>query len=218
MARNQNSDRLAHARRLMDLGCPLDLEYFQEARNSSCRTLRIKQVGAVIGSQVFEIEPLGVGCILDLEIVNDTGRPIYLRDFELELPWMDPLFCLLPDPRLRDEASQSYRFHGTKIEFPRSIVINRFVPGSTRFPKGGLVAGLVLSQGPETIPNCYKHGEILDMKFSVVDQYDNRHSATVSVYIDKSAQFSRKAPKKPHRGLFKVSQSADEAEIITVSG
>jgi hypothetical protein len=218
MSKNRDADRLAHARRLMDLGCPLDLEYFQEASYSSFRTLRIKQVGAVIGSQVFEIESLGVGCMLDLEIVNDTGRPIYLRDFELELPWIDPLFCLLPDPRLRDEESQTYRFYGTKIEFPRSIVINRFVPGSTRFPKGGLVAGLVLSRGPEAIPNRYKHGEILDVKFSVVDQYDNRHSASVSVYVDKSAQFSPKLPKKPHRRLLEVSQPGDEGKLIRAFG
>jgi hypothetical protein len=211
-------DRLTHARRLLDLGCPLDLRYFQQAGTRGSPILRIKQVGGVIESQIFESESFGVGCILNLEIVNDGGRPIYLRDFEIELPCMEPQFCLLPDPLDSNETSRGYRFAGTKIEFPRNIVINRFVPSSTRFAKGGLVAGLVLSQGPEPIPECYKHGQTLEAKFSVVDQFRDRHSESVILYVDRSAQFSRKLPKKPHRRLFEESQRGDEGRLIRVSG
>jgi hypothetical protein len=201
----------------VDLGCPLNLEYFQEAKNRGSGTLRITQVGGVIGNTIFEIEPFGIGCILDLEIVNDTGTPIYLRDFELELPWSDPLFCLLPDPRDRDEESQSYRFVGTGIEYPRSLIINRLITSATRFAKSGFVAGLVLSQSPEPFPEYYKHGQTLEAKFSIVDQFRDRHSESVTLYVDRSAQFSSKQPKKPRKRLFEVSQTKDEGKLIRVT-
>ena len=207
-------NRFAHARRLVELGCPLDLRYFQQAGTGDSPTLRINQVGGVVESQVFEIESFGVGCILNLEIVHYGGRAIYLRDFEIELPWMELQFCLLPDPTDSDETSRSYRFAGTKIEFPRSIVINRLVPSSNRFAKGGLVAGLVLSQTPEPFPEFYKHGETLSAKFSVIDQFRYRHSESVTLYVDRSAQFNPKLPKKSHRRLFEVSQPADEGKLI----
>jgi hypothetical protein len=214
MARNQNSDQLAHARRLSALGCPLDLDFFQAAQNG----LRIKQVGGVIESQIFEIESYGIGCMLNLEIVNCASRPIYLRDFEIELPWIDRPFCLLSDPRDRDETSQSYRFHGTKIEFPRNVVLNWLVPSSTRFAKGRLVAGLVLGQDPEPIPDRYKHGQSVQAMFSIVDQFRDRHSKSVILYIDRSAQFRPKRVKEPHRRLFEVSHPGDEEKLVNMNG
>ena len=187
MLKNRNAHLLAHARRLMDLGCPLNLEFFQESQDGGSRALRIKQVGGVTESRVFDIEPRGMGCALDLEIVNDTGRPIYLRDFELKFPWSNPLFCLLSDSRRCDEEPEMYRFTGTNLEYPKSLVLNWLVKSSRRLTNGGLVAGLVLYQGPLGIPEEYKHGEQLDVNFSVLDQFDAVHSAEVTLYVDRSA-------------------------------
>ena len=211
MERNQTSDQLAQARRLLALGCPLDLDFFQAAQNG----LRIKQVGGVIESQIFEIESYGIGCVVNLEIVNCASGPTYLRDFEIELPWMDRPLYLLSDPRDRDETSQSYRFHGTKIEFPRNIVLNWLAPSSTRFAKGRLVAGLVLGQDPEPIPDRYKHGQSVPATFSIVDQFRGRHSKSVILYMDRSAQFGPKLVKKPHRRLFEVSSPGDEGKLVS---
>jgi hypothetical protein len=211
MARNQNLDQMAQARQFLALGCPIDLKLFQEPQNGLC----IKQVGGIIESQIFEIESYGTGCILSVEIVNCASRPIYLRDFEIELPWMDRPFCLLSDPRDSDETSQSYRFYGTKIEFARNTVLNWRAPSSTRFAKGKLVAALVLGQDPEPIPDHYRHGHTLEAKFSIVDQFRERHSESVILYVDRSAQFRPKVPRKLRGALFEGSQPVANGKIIS---
>jgi hypothetical protein len=64
-----------------------------------------------------------------------------------------------------------------------------------------LLAGPVWGQGPQRIPDCYKHGEELRAKFSVIDQFDNWHTADVVLYVDRSAQLRPRQPKKPRRSL-----------------
>jgi hypothetical protein len=215
----KNRDEVQLAYRLKDHGCPLDLQFFQQAENGRSRSLRIRQVGGLAESRVFDLETSGAGCMLDLEIVNDLGRGIYLRGFELELPWQDDLFSWLPDPRERGKKPELYRFAGDHLEYERKIVINRLVPSFTKFRKGDLVAGLVLGQGPREIPDGYKHGEELHAKFSVIDQFDTPHSADVVLYIDRGARLLRpRRPKKARRSLFTQSRPVGEGATVAEYG
>lgn len=202
MAKNQVADQVALARRLMGLGCPLDLQFFMQADKNSSRNLRIRQFGGVTESRVFDLESFGTGYTLNLEILNHLGRAIYIRGFELDLPWRDDLFHWLPDPRERDEEHELYRFAGERLEFPREIVINHNVNRINKFSDGSLLSGLVLGEGPDGIPDCYKHGEELHAKFSVIDELDGKHAADVVLYIDRGAKLRPKPPKKPGRTLF----------------
>jgi hypothetical protein len=216
MAKNQEADQVALARRLMGLGCPLDLQFFQQAESSS-RSLRIRQFGGVMESRVFDIESHGTGYMLNLEILNGLRRAIYIRGFELELPWQDDLFHWLPDPREGDEEYDVYCFVGERLEFPREIILNHNINRINRFTDCGLLSGLALAQGPEAIPDGHKHGEELHAKFSVIDELNGKHSADVVLYVDRSARLGPKRPKKPRRGLFDRAQPTGQGATISAS-
>ena len=201
MSKNRNEGQVALAHQLMALGCPLDLQFFKQAENDSSRSLRIQQVGGVTESRVFDIESLGTGCVLDVEIVNDLGRGFYIRRFELELPWRDDLFSWLPDPRECDEKPEWYRFSGEKLGYRRDIVLNHYGQRNRKFNNGDFLTGLVLGQSPQAIPECYEHGEELHATFSVIDQFDNRHSADVVLYADRSIRLRPRRHMKPRRSL-----------------
>ena len=217
MTKNQGTDLGALACRLMSLGCPLDLQFFQQADRCSSRTLLIRQFGGVIESRVFDLESPGTGYTLNLEIVNDLGREIYIRGFELEVPWRNDLFQWLPDPRERGEEHELYRFAGDRLEFAREIVINHNMNRISKLKNGDLLSGLVLGQGPVRIPDCHKHGEELPAKFSVIDQFDDKHSADVVLYVDRSARLGSKRSKKPRRRLFDRAQPVGEGATISAS-
>ena len=178
--------------RLIAAGCPLDVEEgAQDNPHPSPRGLHIRQVNGDLLNRAFDLECGLTGFMLDLEIASDVPGLVVIRDFELDLPWEDPLFHWLPDPVESAARWAEYKFPGTQLVYPRNLVINHRTGARGKLGHGDILDGMLLGIGYESIPECFRHGTSVDRMFSIVDQFGRRHPSEVSLWIDRSVTIDR---------------------------
>ncbi|MGH9504095.1 MAG: hypothetical protein ACRD20_14685 [Terriglobales bacterium] len=87
-----NRTQLAESlRELAEAGSPVDLSVAESS------DVEINQIGEAM---LFDLPHGGTGYLLDLEFINQTSKTIYgSQPGPLRMPWEDPLFEWLPDPR-----------------------------------------------------------------------------------------------------------------------
>ena len=182
----------ALAHRMLGAGVPLELDEGASHGMYPARPgLLIYQVGGVPENTAFDLDRGGTGYILDLEITSNISRLIVIRDFRLDLPWLDARFYFLPDPADSGSSCDAYILPGTAIAYPRSNVINHRTSSRGRLRRGETLDGLLLAVGFEPIPDCFRHGGSVDSMLSIVDQFGRSHSSEVSFWIDRSVTLDR---------------------------
>lgn len=163
------------------------------------------EVGSVYGSTLFELPNGRSGYILDLEIVNQSPRTIYGSGPPvLRFPWEDSFFDWLPDPKETprrfsyfrtkrnghrervDAISDSYCFPGgAQLEYPRRQVLNRILLEHFTLTPGRPLYGLLLGIG-SAMPAELRHGQWLETTLSFCSSKHLEHTATISLWIDRS--------------------------------
>jgi len=129
----------------------------------------------------------GMGVILDLQVTSN--RAVQIQDFgDLEL---------LGRPCNVDwwasEKSNVYKFYRGP-EYPCDVVLNDRT--AVLVKPGQPLKGVLLGRSAVPIPSQYSHGFRLPLTFSILDGFDNWHSAQLFVHVDehlcsKSRQQSR---------------------------
>jgi len=202
-------DKLAKAlRKLAAAGCPVDESVADAADQGG--DLEINQIGE---SMAYEL--LG-GCtayIFDLEFINQTANNIYLSDYpKLSGHGEDPELEWLPDPKetsrelsrsrkKRDrqsdrEHSQSQRYcfpGGSKLEYPREIVLNHILFPKLLLPPSRPLRGLLLGIG-RGLPKELRGGQIIERTISLISTKHDEYSASVRLMVDRM-----EAKEKPKR-------------------
>jgi len=192
MKKKTQEEELAVARRLRDLGIPLELE---DDGSDSIRPARfgllINQVGSDRETRAFELDCGGTGYTLNLEITSNAPGLVVIRYFRLDLPWQDPQFHWLDDPADRGTKSDLYVVADREFECPRDRVINHRTGARGKLSRGDILDGLLLGVGFEPIPDCFRHGSSVDAMLSIVDQFGRSHSSEVSLWIERSVSRDR---------------------------
>ena len=198
-------------RRLVAAGCPLDIEEVAQGNaQASPGDLLISQVNGDLLNTAFDLDGWTV-YILDLEIASDVPGLVVIRYIELDPPWPDPQVYLLPDPADSGERrDDEYAIPGTTIVYPRNLVINHRVGAQGKLRRGDILDGLLLGLGFAPIPDCFRHGDMVDARFCIGDQFGRRFPSKVSLWVDRSAKHLPRRPKQPRRGLF---QQRDHATV-----
>jgi hypothetical protein len=193
-------DRLAKAlRKLAAAGCPVD-ESVADATDQS-RDLEINQVGE---SMAYELADGRTAYIFELEFINQTAKNIYLS----ETPTVsghgeDPELEWLPAPKetsqefsrsrkKRDRQSerehlrsQPYCFPGgSKLEYPRDVVLNHILFPKLLLPPSCPLRGLLLGIG-RGMPKELRHGEIIEQTISLISTKHNEYSASIRLMVDR---------------------------------
>jgi hypothetical protein len=119
----------------------------------------------------------GMGVILELRITSD--RAVQIQDFgDLEL---------LGQPCNVDwwtgEKSEVYKFYQGP-EFPRDVVLNHRI--GLKVKPGQPLVGFLLGRSVTRIPSMYSHGFKLSLEFSILDGFDNPHTAQLLVQVDEN--------------------------------
>lgn len=157
--------------------------------------LRITQSGNSITNQVYATELDMTGYRAEVKIINDSTFPVVLRGFDLERPWNDEDFRFLPDPRDTRRPQDYYEMPTTTLRWPMDDVINHRTFKNGKMEPGDVIDGFILAVGTTPIPPFYKHGDEIEMKFSVYDQRGKPHSIRLTFWVDIYARrFKRNAP------------------------
>ncbi len=202
-------DKLAKAlRKLAAAGCPVDESVADAADQGG--DLEINQVGE---SMAYEL--LG-GCtayIFDLEFINQTANNIYLSDYpKLSNHEEDPELEWLPDPKETSKElshsrkthgrqndrehsqSQRYRFPGgSKLEYPRDVVLNHILFPKLLLPPSRPLRGLLLGIG-RGMPKELRGGQIIERTISLISTKHDEYSASIRLMVDRL-----EAKEKPKR-------------------
>ena len=160
--------------------------------------LHITQSGSSITNQVYATELDMTGYRAEVTIINDSAFPVVLRGFDLKPPWNDEDLRFLPDPRDTRRPKDYYEMSMMALRWPIDEVINhrRFTNG--KMEPGDVIEGFMLAVGTTPIPSFYKHGDEIEMKFSVYDQRSKPHSIRLTFWVDVyTRRFKLSPPELP---------------------
>lgn len=179
-------------RRLRTTGCPL-----RDDLQLDPMGLKIMQCNE---SLVLPLSRFTTAYILWVRAVNYRSKLVISR-WELRLPWPDPGFDWLGDP-LGETPWDQYFFPGDAPHYPRADVINHL--RGCPLERGRVLEGALLGVGWKPIPAEFRHGQLAQAELSAVDQFDQKFSAEISLWVDRSSESSRRSSRKPATscGLF----------------
>jgi hypothetical protein len=188
--------------RLELTGVPLDEPPFRDMTGVSevQGGISIEQQGDVTSSMITEVGNGRIYYSFDLYVMNNLrGCPRRFR-WEIELPWEDQFFEWMPDPAADESPDHAYSFREIPgFVYPRELVLNhRF---AKPVAKGTVLEGLLLGMGCAAIPPEIRNGKRIDVKLTLVDQFDCEYSNVFNVWVDRSATLNRPA-KSPRTPLF----------------
>jgi len=150
--------------RLNTAGCPVDPPDETWSPSALGGRLKIFQSGGVNESSLHEVAMGIFACNISLRIATDLHRDLLVDSWRLVLPWEDPGFSWLEDPRLAESQRDEYVVPFTKMNFARQHVLNH----QRRYPRHGVADGLLLGICDACVPIHYQHGA--EVKANLVPQ------------------------------------------------
>jgi hypothetical protein len=186
-------------RELAAAGSIVDCSVAQTPEESA--KVEIYQVGGVHESMVFELPHGRAGYILDLEIINQTPKAIYVSEIELRMQWEDRLFEWLRDPKetgrtvsywvtkkgCRERvavASEEYSFPGSVLEYSRDLVLNHTLLEGCSLQPGYPLTGLLLATGGP-MPHDLRHGQWLEPTLALTASDHREYTGQIRLWADR---------------------------------
>jgi hypothetical protein len=148
--------------------------------------LIISQSGSNVTNRVFTTEGGPAGITMEVKIINDSLKPVTIRGYELQLPWNDPDWRWLYDPREIGSKTMSYKMPGTFLEYPRDMIINHRTFKEGMLQPGEVIEGMLMGWGPAQIPECFPHGSEVEMTLLVYDQRGKTHKSKFTFLVTRS--------------------------------
>jgi len=171
-------------RRLRAAGVPLEVGEDDYGNNAlPANGLFITQTG---DCSALELDPSGVGYMLELRIVPNFPWPFEISTIELELPWQDPFLHWIPDP-LETNAKDGMYWLPTKggLGYARNQAINHHIGSGKRFSRGRSVGGLLLGVGA-FMPDDTRPGSEVPAFVRVFDQFGKEYRREISLRADRA--------------------------------
>jgi hypothetical protein len=176
-------------RRLRAAGVPL------EVGEDDCGINAVPANGLFItrtgDCSAIELDPSGVGYILDLRIVPNFPWPFEISTVELELPWTDSFLHWIPDPLETDAKDEMY-WLPTKggLGYARNQAINHHVGSGKRFSRGCSIGGLLLGIGA-FMPDDIRPGSEVPAFVRVLDQFGKEYTREISLRVERANRRTR---------------------------
>ncbi len=209
MNRNRTPQEAAAARRLQDLGTPLEFDEDQ------CKFVFIRQCGSQDENSALELRCGAMNYIISLSITS--GLPnLGISYIDLTLPWSDPNFYWLDDPGETGGSAANYKLPGTNLWYSFNEVLNHRINLSRTLRRGSTIQGLLLGFGGR-MPREFKHGMDVPARLTVVDQFDNEYPQEVELRIDRSEGLLRKTSPMPKREPIFGDHDEFESDYTTAS-
>ena len=149
------------------------ITWYMDRRGS----ILVIQQGSDITNLIFHLPGDMTGITLDVAVINNSHRSnVIIRHYDLELPWNDPQFDWLPDPK-GVQKDNAYTFAGGWPSYPRDRVLNHRTYAQGTLEPGDVVQGVLVGCGPASIPDDIRGRDDVAMTLAVYDQNGKRHSS-----------------------------------------
>lgn len=178
-----NSEERAHRARVQLLR-ESGVEIQAPTQAAEVPAVRMIQEGDPLSNIVCDLSCGGVGFVVWMSFVAMKSH-LVLPDIELIPPWNEPGIWLLSDPKEEGRGQNLYRLPNGP-EYPRIDVLNHRIGEHHPLARGEMMTGALIAIGSTPMPGHWQHGESAKMEIAVFDQYGNRFSQSVSLWVDRS--------------------------------
>lgn len=182
----------ASLQELARLGSPVDLSVADvgRANQTENQDLEIEQIGGVHESHIYQLKDGRAAFVAQVRIANQTNKPIYPLEMEMQLFWQDPTVDWLePRPikvngrKKPNYSYQCYRFPDG-LQFSAAEVVNHVIFGHRMLIPNKPIEGLLLATGGR-MPADLKHGQTLDVALTITDSAYTEHRATIDFWVNR---------------------------------
>jgi hypothetical protein len=175
---------------LQRLGVPLDGEELERMRTASLG-LDI-QIDDVFEPTIVDAEFGGTLLMIRAAIRNVSPRVMWLNQCRIELPWYEPEFSLLEDPRRKVPRESIYSSQREPSHlFDRKEVLNHRFGSQGRVNPDDFVEGLILGEGLLEIPYHYQDQQRVDVQLEICDGRGKLYPKKVCVMLRRSKRRMR---------------------------
>jgi hypothetical protein len=150
-------------------------------------------------SEIRELGDGRFGYILSIFVRRDRAGKTRIRDSWVSPPWDDPTIEWLEDPKDGKHPAW-YAFPGDTEQFARVEVINHHINCILSY--GDFREGLLLGIGCERPPDTYKEYDKVPAAFTLVDQWDCRHSGKLQMRMNRRPARAKEVYKRTTPRLF----------------
>jgi hypothetical protein len=177
--------------KLQALGVPLDGEVLERIRAASLG-LSIHTFETAADAFIADTPVGGALLAIHVVIANDSPRVIRIHQFRVGLPWIDPDFTLLADPRHNIPREQLYwSAKDPTLRFNREAVLNHRTGSRGRLAPGESIDGILFGAGEQAIPEPFHNSKWVEVTLGIVDGRGTTHQALVRTALDRSAGLTR---------------------------
>jgi hypothetical protein len=134
-------------------------------------------------SEIRELKDGRFGYILSVFVRRDLPGKTRIRDSWVSPPWDDPTIEWLEDPRDVGQHPGWYTLPADTEQFARVEVINHRI--NCVLSCGDFREGLLLGVGCVRPPDTYKNYDKVTVTFSLVDQWDRKHSGKLRMQMSR---------------------------------
>jgi hypothetical protein len=161
-------------------------------------------------SEIRELKDGRFGYILSVFVRRDLPGKTRISDSWVAPPWDDPTIEWLEDPKDEGQHPGWYTLPADTEQFARAEVVNHCI--NCALSRGDFREGLLLGVGCVRPPDTYKNYERVPVTFSLVDQWDRKHSGKLQMQMSRYP-FRDKVYKRTTPRLF-----SGRPDIITPKG
>jgi len=179
-------------RELEDADIPLEpLEFRQGVKPNGGLTIR--QMPMAYNEAVVRELKYCVAYVIPVFIRRDEPGKTFVRGCTLHVPWDDSVEWLEED---RKRNPGWYTFSKDRVlvhEYARNTVLNHRM--QCVLSRGDVREGLLLAAGKVRPPEIYRDGEIIPIRFSIIDQWDFETSFTFKLPLVRGRHLANEIPK-----------------------
>lgn len=170
-----------------------------EARSPG-RVLTIRTGSHHGRSEIRELWDGRFGYILSVFVRRDLPGKTRIRDSWVSPPWDDPTIEWLEDPKDVGQHPGWYTLPGDTEQFASVEVLNHRI--NCVLSRGDFREGLLLGVGCVRPPDLYKNYDKVPVTFSLVDQWDWKHSEKLQMRMSRYPARAKEIYKRTTPRLF----------------
>lgn len=170
MATDKTDRLVEYWRELEDAGIPLEPRKFRVGVKPNAGLMIRQMPTAYSEAEIRELNDGRVAYVLPVFIRRDEPGKTNVRGCTLDVPWDECVEWLDEDEKRNRGWYAFSRDYPPKHEFPRETVLNHRM--QCILSRGDIREGFLLAVGKVYPPETYRNGEIIPIRFSILDQWD----------------------------------------------